>query len=145
MAPVLHGATASLHMTISISLYIDRTFRCHGIGIMAATGDHHNCGSTSWPQAYIYIYIHVCYKLTRHEEQHKIKKSKSKLTTSNARMSETATVPSFTPDWCPIGDLYVQDDDSEDLLVDLSTGSLAPVDLQSYELMAQIIEKMGKI
>lgn len=60
-------------------------------------------------------------------------------------MSETATVPSFTPDWCPIGDLYVQDDDSEDLLVDLSTGSLAPVDLQSYELMAQIIEKMGKI
>ncbi|AQZ18491.1 YKL068W-A [Zygosaccharomyces parabailii] len=65
--------------------------------------------------------------------------------TSNTHMSETATAPNFTPDWSPIGNVYVQYDESEDQLVDLNTGSLAPVDLQSYDLMTQIIEKMGKI
>lgn len=42
---------------------------------------------------------------------------------------------------------YIEDDesDSEDLMVDLNTGSLKPVSLKSYSLMTEITEKFGKL
>ncbi|GAV49788.1 hypothetical protein ZYGR_0R00290 [Zygosaccharomyces rouxii] len=61
-------------------------------------------------------------------------------------MSETASASSSYTNWTPVNTgVHVQYDDSEDQLVDLSTGSLAPVDLQSWTIMTQLVEKLGKI
>lgn len=67
-------------------------------------------------------------------------------------MSETApttsaaAVSGYTNWGAPLNaGIRVQYDDSEDQLVDLSTGSLAPVDLQSWTVMSQLVEKLGKI
>lgn len=39
----------------------------------------------------------------------------------------------------------VENDDSEDQMVDLSTGSLVPVNLQSWNLMTEVLDKLGKL
>lgn len=38
-----------------------------------------------------------------------------------------------------------RDDDSEDLIVDLSTGSFIPMNLQSWTLMMEVTDKLGKL
>lgn len=43
------------------------------------------------------------------------------------------------------GVLALQDDDSEDLVVDLNTGSFVPERLQRWQLMTEVIEKLGKL
>lgn len=43
------------------------------------------------------------------------------------------------------GMLAMQDADSEDLIVDLSTGSFVPERLQSWHLMTEVINKLGKL
>lgn len=71
-----------------------------------------------------------------------------RLTFILSNMSETAsaTATSTYTNWAPVNaGVHVQYDDSEDQLVDLSTGSLAPVDLQSWTVMTQLVEKLDKI
>lgn len=37
------------------------------------------------------------------------------------------------------------DDDSEDVMVDLSSGSLVPVNLRNWTLMTEVVDKLGKL
>lgn len=43
------------------------------------------------------------------------------------------------------GNCVVYNDDSEDQIVDLSTGSLVPVNLRSWKLMTEVLDKLGKL
>lgn len=43
------------------------------------------------------------------------------------------------------GNGVVDNDDSEDQIVDLSTGSLVPVNLRSWNLMTEVLDKLGKL
>ncbi|QLQ80136.1 hypothetical protein HG537_0D01370 [Torulaspora globosa] len=43
------------------------------------------------------------------------------------------------------GNQLAIDDDSEDLVVDLSTGSFIPVNLRNWKLLMEVTDKLGKL
>ena len=52
------------------------------------------------------------------------------------------------PDQSTVGHkefLAMQDDDSEDLVVDLNTGSFVPERLRNWQLMTDVIDKLNKV
>lgn len=43
------------------------------------------------------------------------------------------------------GSQLATDDDSEDMMVDLSTGSFIPVNLRNWTLLMEVTDKLGKL
>ncbi|QLL34218.1 hypothetical protein HG536_0G00750 [Torulaspora globosa] len=43
------------------------------------------------------------------------------------------------------GSQLARDDDSEDMMVDLSTGSFIPVNLRSWTVLMEVTDKLGKL